>query len=137
MKRFISLILTLGIAAFIFSACAGPAEQRRSAGEYLDDQTVNARVKTALLRDDSVAGFDVSTTTFDGAVQLSGFVHNEEQRQRAEELAMGVDGVQTVINNISVTPRAEQQEYGAPRDQPLPETQEPEVQTQPEAQQEW
>jgi hyperosmotically inducible periplasmic protein len=139
--RFLSLVLSLGFLASIFSGCATGPDQRR-AGEYIDDQTINARVKTALLRNEAVAGFDVSTTTFDGVVQLSGFVDTEEERQAAEEVAMGVDGVQMVINNVSVNPRAQQQ-YGAPRDQELPPMEDPAVQeplppaTQPAPQTNW
>jgi hyperosmotically inducible periplasmic protein len=122
--RLLSLALGASLLAVIASGCGSP-EVRRTAGEYIDDQTINARVKTALLRDDTVAGFDVSTTTFDGVVQLSGFVETEAQRQVAEELAMGVDGVQMVLNNLSVNPRAV--EYGAPEDRNAqqPRTQNP------------
>ncbi len=114
----ISRSLTLAFAgilaaAFIFSGCAGP-EHRRTTGQYFDDQAVNARVKTALLQDEVVAGFDVSTTTFDGVVQLSGFVDNQDQQARAEEVARDVSGVQEVINNITVNPRAPQ--FGSPGD---------------------
>ena len=110
--RIISFAVCTGLAAALFAGCAS-SEVSRSTGEYIDDQTINARVKTALLRDETVSGYEVSTTTFDGVVQLSGFVETEDERQRAEQLAMGVDGVLTVINNISVNPRTQ---YGAPRE---------------------
>ncbi len=119
--RVTSFAICAALAGAYFAGCAS-SDVGRSTGEYIDDQTINARVKTALLRDESVAGFDVSTTTFDGVVQLSGFVETEEQRQHAEQLAMGIDGVLTVINNISVNPRTQQQ-YGAPRDSDLEQSQ--------------
>lgn len=130
--RILIILLGFGMAASVFTGCA-TQENRRTAGEYIDDQTINARVKTALLREEEVAGLDVSTTTFDGVVQLSGFVETEEQRQQAEEIAMGVDGVQTVINNVSVNPRGT--EYGAPRDdqQEYPEA-DPAPEPEPEPQ---
>jgi hyperosmotically inducible periplasmic protein len=112
LRLFLVTVASAAMAAS-FTGCGSP-EVRRTAGEYIDDQTINARVKTALLRDDDVAGFDVSTTTFDGVVQLSGFVASEDQRQRAEDVVMGVDGVQMVLNNLAVNPRA--QEFGAPGD---------------------
>lgn len=114
--RLLSLFLCAGLYAVVVSGCASTSENR-STGEYIDDQTINARVKTAFLRDESVAGFNVSTTTFDGVVQLSGFVASEDQRQQAENLAMGIAGVKTVINNLSVNPGGEEQLYGAPRDE--------------------
>jgi hyperosmotically inducible periplasmic protein len=112
-------VMTLGL----FAGCGSP-EHRRTAGEYLDDQSVNARVKANLLQDDEVAGFDVSTTTYDGVVQLSGFVATAEQRDRAGEIASQVDGVQEVINNVTVNPRAA--EFGArDADQEPAEVQQP------------
>lgn len=128
--RPIAILLSAGLAAAAFSGCAS-SENRRTTGQYIDDQTLNARVKTALLREDEVAGFDVSTTTFDGVVQLSGFVENEEQRQRAEEIATEVPGVQTVLNNITVNPRAQQQ-YGSEREGPDEEQFEVEEQSEME-----
>jgi hypothetical protein len=44
--------------------------------------------------------------TFDGVVQLSGFVNSEEQKRRAEELARQVPGVVEVQNSISLKPNA-------------------------------
>lgn len=113
------------MAAFIFAGCTS-TENRRTTGEYFDDQAVNARVKTALLQDDDVAGMDVSTTTYDGVVQLSGFADDAEQRERAEELAKEVPGVETVVNNITVNPRAPQ--YGSPG-----EVEEPAIEPAPES----
>lgn len=108
--RYFSLLLAAVLAVSFFTQCAGP-ESRRT-GEYLDDQSVNARVKASLVEDDDVSGLDVSTTTYDGVVQLSGFVDNEQERQRAEQVARRVDGVREVVNNITVNPRAS--EFGAP-----------------------
>lgn len=105
MPPFLNVVLIGALAASLLAACGSP-EHRRTAGEYLDDQSINARVKASLLQDDDVAGLDVGTTTFDGVVQLSGFVATAEQRERAGEIARQVDGVQEVENNITVNPRA-------------------------------
>ncbi|HLS27294.1 MAG TPA: BON domain-containing protein [Opitutales bacterium] len=91
-------------ASLLLIGCTSTSTSR-SSGEYLDDQAVNARVKAALLADDDVSGFDVSTTTYDGVVQLSGFVDTAAQRYRAERVAEEVSGVQSVVNNITVNPR--------------------------------
>jgi hyperosmotically inducible protein len=40
--------------------------------------------------------------TFKGMVQLSGFVNNKDQKNRAGELAKSVEGVKEVENNITV-----------------------------------
>jgi osmotically-inducible protein OsmY len=73
-----------------------------STGEYIDDRAISAKVKTALHTDDDVSGFQVNVETFKGTVQLSGFVDTAAQAERAEEIARGVNGVEDVVNNISV-----------------------------------
>lgn len=107
--KHLGIFCLVAIAISLVSACA-PSEQRRATGEYIDDTAINARVKTALLRDNVVGGFDVSTTTYDRTVQLSGFVDTEEQRERAAEVASEVDGVEDVVNNIEIKPRAEDEQ---------------------------
>src|SRR5260221_153723 len=73
--------------------CAG-TNAHRSTGAYIDDKAVSTRVKTALFRDPVVSGFDVHVKTYRGEVQLSGFVDSPEQKERAAEVARGVEGVQ-------------------------------------------
>jgi osmotically-inducible protein OsmY len=84
-----------------FSGCAGTAT-RPSTGEAIDDGVVTTRVKTALLRDDDTPGTAIKVETFRGTVQLSGFVNTLAQKNRAAEIARGVPGVQTVVNDIVV-----------------------------------
>ena len=85
---------------------------RQSAGAYIDDRTVTAKVKTALLRDSQVKGTDIDVTTFNGAVQLSGFVESQTQKDRAGELAREIEGVQQVHNNLIVpTGRSQERTY--------------------------
>jgi osmotically-inducible protein OsmY len=92
------------------TGCAGTAT-KRSTGAYLDDKGITARVKTALFRDPDVSGFDVHVNTYRGEVQLSGFVNNPEQRQRAADIARSVSGVRGVVDNLDVKPNAS---MGAP-----------------------
>lgn len=117
------MLVATTMAAAILAGC-GSADRRT--GEYLDDQSINARVKTSLLQDDTVSGMDVSTTTYDGVVQLSGFADNQEQQQRAEEVASKVDGVESVINNITINPRAT--EYGSPDEEDEDDAEAPKAQ---------
>lgn len=122
--RILKISATAGILAALLGGCATP-DQRRTAGEYLDDQTINARVKTALVGDDDIRSRSVSTTTYDGVVQLSGFVDNADEQQRAAQLARDVDGVREVINNIEIKP--DQVQYGNPGDRNRNQETEPEA----------
>lgn len=77
-------------------------EYSRSTGQYMDDKTISTKVKSALLADPNVAGTQVDVTTYDGVVQLGGFVDTAAQKARAEEIARGTAGVRGVQNNITL-----------------------------------
>lgn len=101
-------VLALGAGGILClqSGCAGTATTQ-STGEYVDDASITAKVKTAFVRDDVVKALQVDVDTFKGAVQLSGFVDTQAQKQRAEQIAAGVQGVQSVTNNLIVKGAAE------------------------------
>ena len=52
------------------------------------------------MNDPQVSGLAINVETFKGTVQLSGFANSVDERQRAEELAGSVEGVQSVQNDI-------------------------------------
>jgi len=96
------LLSTMAVATITTTGCTHQKEYRRSSGEYLDDQTVTARVKSALFADPNVSGFQVNVDTYQGVVSLSGFVDTAAQKARAEDVARQVSGVRQVQNNLSV-----------------------------------
>jgi len=96
--KYKSLAIAAALAVLL-SGCAGSPTQE-STGEYLDDSALTAKVKTALLRDPEVSGLAINVETFKGEVQLSGFAKSEAARQRAEEVARAVAGVETIRNDI-------------------------------------
>lgn len=71
-------------------------------GDNVDDGIVTTRVKTALMADAGIRSSDIAVTTRNGEVQLSGFVDNQSQIDRAIEVARGIDGVSSVGNEMSV-----------------------------------
>jgi osmotically-inducible protein OsmY len=96
----VGLIATVMLTLALIG-CASTSNST-STGEYIDDRAISAKVKTALHTDDDVSGFQVNVETFKGTVQLSGFVNTAAQAERAKEIARGVDGVEDVVNNITV-----------------------------------
>jgi len=86
----ISLALVMGLAA-----CAGDGTHR-STGRYIDDKTISAEVNAKLIADKNVKSSQIDVTTYNGVVQLSGFVESKDQAQRAVVLAQQVDGVKSV-----------------------------------------
>jgi osmotically-inducible protein OsmY len=80
------------------------AESDRTAGRALDDKTITASVKHDLNREPVYKFNEVDVKTFDGVVQLSGFVDTQEQKRRAEDVAKRAEGVTQVVNNITLKP---------------------------------
>jgi hypothetical protein len=77
-------------------------EGDRTAGRALDDKTITATVQHDLNREPVYKFNDVDVKTFDGVVQLSGFVNSQEQKERAGEIAKRAEGVTQVVNNITL-----------------------------------
>jgi hyperosmotically inducible protein len=89
------------LAAFLAVGCAGN-ENSRSTGTYIDDTAVSAKVKTELLTDKRVKGTEVAVRTYNGEVQLSGFVDSPDQKVRAVQVARAVPGVRDVHDDLIV-----------------------------------
>lgn len=77
----------------------GPAT---TVGTKIDDGIITTRVKAALLADASVSSADIAVVTRNGEVQLSGFVNNPGQIDRAMALAKGTEGVTNVTNETKL-----------------------------------
>ncbi len=73
-----------------------------TAGSVIDDSTLTAKVKTALIDSSDTKAHDIKVETKAGVVQLSGFVENEAQKTAATKVAGGVKGVKSVQNNLGV-----------------------------------
>ena len=78
------------------------AEAGFTAGQYIDDATLTAKVKTALVSDSITSLFKISVNSDKGVVTLSGTVDKAETVEHAIRLAMAVPGVKVVKPEISV-----------------------------------
>jgi len=89
-----------GILLAILMVVAGAAlAGERSTGQALDDTLITTKVKASLAADPQVSALAISVDTDDGVVHLSGVVENEAERQRAIQLAQGMEGVTRVDAN--------------------------------------
>lgn len=77
----------------------------RTVGENIDDATITASVKTKLVADRATNLTRVDVDTNNRVVYLNGTVESTEQRARAEQLALQVNGVRNVVNNLEVQRR--------------------------------
>jgi hypothetical protein len=66
------------------------------------DAALAARVKAALIAERGIPSKSISVDSYEGRVQLSGFVPSPDMASRAGRVTAGVSGVRTVHNNIVV-----------------------------------
>ncbi len=83
-------------------AAAESALHQAKAKRFVEDETITAKVKAALLQDPDIKSLDVSVETYRGHVLLSGFVEDENQVRKAGRIASGVRGVVSVKNALIV-----------------------------------
>lgn len=90
----------LGTCSLFLAACANTGHEQ-SAGEYMSDAALTTRVKSALLRTEDINSMDIEVETYNGHVQLSGFVDSDWQVSKAEEVARSISGVKKVTNSLT------------------------------------
>ncbi len=73
-----------------------------TAGNKVDDSVMTARVKAALLADPGMHSLDIRVVTHIDEVQLSGFVDNQTQMDRAMALTQAIAGVKHVANEMAI-----------------------------------
>jgi len=78
---------------------------KTSMGTKLDDTTLVAKVKSALIDAKKVDAGQINVEARGGIVQLGGFVSSEGMRDRAIAVAKGVSGVTRVDDALFVKPK--------------------------------
>jgi len=78
---------------------------KTSMGTKLDDTTLVAKVKSALIDAKKVDAGQINVEARGGIVQLGGFVSSEGMRERAIAVAKGVSGVTRVDDALFVKPK--------------------------------
>jgi len=71
-------------------------------GNFMDDSTITAKVKAALLDNESIKSTDISVKTDKKVVTLSGFVQSQAQAEAAVAAAKTVEGVASVSDKLHV-----------------------------------
>jgi hyperosmotically inducible protein len=74
----------------------------RTVGAVVDDATITAKVKTALIGNEDTKAHQINVSTREGVVQLSGFVDDSQEKKTAELVARNVVGVRSVDNQLEV-----------------------------------
>lgn len=92
--------IALGLA-MIAPGCSSSPKQE-STGEYIDSSAITAKVKADLLAEPGLSSMQIGVETYKDVVQLSGFVNSYSVKRRAESIAMAVDGVKSVRNDLVI-----------------------------------
>jgi osmotically-inducible protein OsmY len=74
----------------------------RTFADRVADATVAANVDSMLLWNDYTDGLDIQVSADDGAVTLTGVADTEGSRNRATQVAMSVEGVDSVVNAMTL-----------------------------------
>ena len=81
-------------------------------GNFMDDSTITAKVKAALVDHESIKSTDISVKTEQKVVTLSGFVESQAQAEEAVKVAKEVEGVTSVSDKLHVRDGKEQSVKG-------------------------
>jgi hyperosmotically inducible protein len=74
----------------------------RTVGDKIDDASITAEVKMALLSHRSTSAMDTKVKTHNGNVYLTGVVQSQAQKDLTSKIVSDVNGVNHVINHLRV-----------------------------------
>ena len=107
------LVLAVSVTGVLsFTGCnktqedANKSATGTTVGTEIDDSIITTKVKSKLLADQDIKGFDLKVETHKGDVLLSGFVDNQAQIDHAIMVTRSVEGVKNVDNKVSLKSNA-------------------------------
>jgi hyperosmotically inducible periplasmic protein len=97
-----TLIAVASAAALLTLPGCAVMRDQSSVGQYVDDATITTQVKARMVENKQVDAAAISVETLNGTVMLSGFAKNATEKDMANKIAQGVNGVKSVRNTIVV-----------------------------------
>ncbi|MEO5954781.1 MAG: BON domain-containing protein [Nitrospiraceae bacterium] len=102
MIRISRVSMALAISSVLTIGCQSNSQ---TTGHYIDDTGITTAVKAHLATDGPLKTMtQISVKTVENTVYLTGVAATSHDKNRAEEIARQVEGVQSVVNNITVQP---------------------------------
>ncbi len=83
-------------------ATAATRSAAADAAAVMDDAGITAKVSAGLAKDAELSAIKIDVDTRNGIVTLTGPVKSAAARERAETIARGVQGVNSVVNQLAV-----------------------------------
>jgi osmotically-inducible protein OsmY len=75
---------------------------QETTGQYVDDTTLAARAKAALIKDKNVKASDFSVQVYQGNVTLTGVASSPAEAKLAAEDIRAIDGVKSVKSDVRI-----------------------------------
>ncbi len=79
-----------------------PTASDSTVGDKMDDASITAQVKSALLSHHSTSALHTTVSTTDGVVTLTGVAKNEAEKTLVTKLVTDINGVTSVVNNMTI-----------------------------------
>ena len=76
--------------------------KHESTGQYVDDSVITTKVKAAIFEEATLKTLQINVKTYQGVVQLSGFVNSSQSVSKAGDVARRVENVKSVENDLIV-----------------------------------
>ena len=99
-RRLATMLFAASLVATLAGCASSPTKE--GTGEYIDDTVITAKVKASIFNEPTLKSNEINVETFKGDVQLSGFVAQAQDAQKAVQLARAVKGVLSVKNDVRV-----------------------------------
>ncbi len=101
--------ISLGLSVTALSVVAGPDSTARKVDSEMDQAShetnqrlIEGKVEGALLINEDLNNFDIDIDVNKNEVMLSGEVNSSAEKDLAEEVALSIDGVKSVDNQLQI-----------------------------------
>jgi len=91
------------IAVGTASTAIAVSKEERTLGEFIDDTLIKTQIKNLYFDTNENIFFNVDVEVTQGRVLLTGTLDNSDLRIEATRIAWGINGVQTVINELQIS----------------------------------
>lgn len=111
-KLIAAILLAMQVAACVPVIAGGAvaggvmASDRRTSGIYIEDQAIEVKARRMIIDNIGAANINVSVTSFNLNVLLTGEAISEEVRAKAERAALSVENVKTVTNELAISEKS-------------------------------
>lgn len=111
-KLMAAILLSMQLAACVPVIAGGAvaggvmASDRRTSGIYIEDQAIELKAKKMIIDNIGAANINVSVTSFNLNVLLTGEAISETIREKAERAALSVENVKSVTNELAISEKS-------------------------------